>query len=56
MHLGERRMKGHLPVLTGPRGGFRLRSHHRREWDAQGAVPGLFDGKVSTMRQVLVIE
>ena len=25
----------------------------RREWDAQGAMAGLFDGKVSTMRQGL---
>ena len=30
--------------------------HQRGEWDAQGAMSGLFDGKVSTMRQVLGIE
>ena len=45
-----------LSETTGPRGGFRVRSHHRGELDAQGAAPGLLDGKVSTMRQVSGIE
>ena len=45
-----------LSGRRGPREGFRVRSHHRRELDAQGAVPGLLDGKVSMMRQVLGIE
>jgi len=45
-----------LSERTGPRRGFRVRSHRRRELDVQGALPGKFDGKVSTMRQVLGIE
>ena len=45
-----------LSERRGPNGGSRLRSHQRREWDAQGAMPGLFEGKVSTTCQVLKLK
>jgi len=45
-----------LSEKRGPNGGSRLRSHQRREWDAQGAMPGLFEGKVSTTCQVLKLK
>ena len=42
-----------LSERRGPSGGLHLRSHQRREWDAQGAMPGLSEGKVSVTRQVM---
>jgi hypothetical protein len=44
-----------LSMRRGPRGGLRLRSHQRREWNGQGTMSGPVDGKLSTLRQVLEI-
>jgi hypothetical protein len=40
-----------LSERRGPSGGLRLRSHQKREWDAQGAMLWLFEGKASTTCQ-----
>ena len=45
-----------LRERRGPSGGWRLRSHQRRECNAQGAMPGPVEGKVSATRQVLKLK